>query len=51
MIGHIKNAERAGYLSGDSSLDTRDLESGAQFYPPYGEGWFRFWACETGMDE
>jgi hypothetical protein len=51
LIGHIKNAERAGYLSGDSSLDTRDLENGAQFYLPYGAGWFRFWACETDMDE
>jgi hypothetical protein len=51
LIGRIKNLERTGYLSGDSSLDTRDLESGAQFYLPYGEGWFRFWACETGMDE
>jgi hypothetical protein len=51
LVGFIRNAERAEYLSGDSDLDTQDLESGAQFYLPYGEGWFRFWICKTDVDE
>jgi hypothetical protein len=51
LVGFIRNAERAGYVSGDSNLDTQDLENGAQFYLPYGDGWLRFWVCETDMVE
>ncbi len=46
LVGYIADREMAKYLSGDPDLDTRDLERGAEFFVPYGEGWFKFWACE-----
>ncbi len=45
LVGFIADGEKAKYLSGDPDLDGRDLQRGAQFYVPYGDGWTKFWAC------
>lgn len=45
LIGPLASAQQAAYLSGDTTITTRDLAYGKQFFAPLGGEWVRFWIC------
>jgi len=46
LVGHIQSAQYGSYLSGSLRLDTTAIQSGTQFFVPFGEEWIPFWVVD-----